>query len=162
MIFLTAFLFREFAEKTLVMYPSHGFAEINRQFIDEFSGLLAGETVAMGDRSGSFAYFYDGGVYQTEGLVNRKEYLTVLKNAGDLRAHLCREGVNIFVDYEPIQENYISMDIEILRSSSTSFAGPHIKVHQFEEIAQHNDPSIFGSPIGANWDDRIYAWRLEC
>ena len=162
MVFCTVIFIYEFIESTLYLHPPYGYIEANRQFADNFSDLLAAKTVAMGDRAGSFAYFYSGGVYQTEGLVNESEYLEVLKSDGDLRTHLCNNNIEIFLDYEPFQDDYISMNIEILRSSSTSYVGPHIKVYQTEEIARYSDQSIFGRPKGANWDDHIYAWKLEC
>ncbi|MCF6305447.1 MAG: hypothetical protein L3J33_08755 [Rhodobacteraceae bacterium] len=128
----------------------------------KYADLLAGDTVAMGDRAGSFAYAYDGPVYQLEGLVNGVEYLEVLKQGDDLRQHLCAKGISIFVDYEPITDHYDTMNIPVFLPTSSSFPGPVLTVYRAEEIASYDNSAIFSGVFPDTLDYRIYAWRLAC
>ena len=116
----------------------------------------------MGDRAGSFAYRYEGGVYQTEGLVNSVAYLDVLKAGGDIREHLCSMGVKIVLDYEIPYDDYGSLRIEVLRPLLTRFRGPYLTVYRAEEIAYFEDTTIYDNRKDDEGDYCLYAWRLDC
>jgi hypothetical protein len=134
-----------------------GFAAASRHFIEERSDVLAGRTIAMGDRSGSFAFDYDGGVFQLEGLVNSVAYVEALKAGGDLRAQLCEMKVPLLVNYEVPLGSYQAHTIDILRPDLTSFRGPTLTVYKSEELTTFEDPSQYREE-----NRRIYAWKLDC
>jgi hypothetical protein len=134
-----------------------GFAAASRRFIEERAEVLAGQTLAMGDRSGSFAYDYEGGVYQLEGLVNAVQYLDTLKQAGDLRQHLCANHVPLVVNYEVPLGDYETHRIEVLRPHLTAFRGPYLTVARSEELTMFEDSSQYREE-----NSRLYAWRLVC
>ncbi len=136
---------------------SSGFAGLNRRFIEDNAELLAGETIAMGDRAGSFAFDYPGGVYQLEGLVNSAAYVGVLKDGGDLRPHLCQAGIRIVVSYEVPLGDYAQHRIDALQPQLTSYPGPYLMVSRAEELTQFEDRTLFNER-----NSRIYAWRLAC
>lgn len=154
--------FMVFVFITLAAPEPKGFAEINRRFLETNAALLGGEVVAMGDRAGSFAYRYEGGVYQTEGLVNSSSYLDVLKAGGEMRGHLCSLGIELFLDYEVPHDDYDVLRVEVLRSALTSFPGPYVTVYRSEEISHYDDVTIYGNRKSRKDDYRLYAWRLNC
>lgn len=141
---------------------SADFAEINQEFLARHAALLDGAPVAMGDRAGSFAYHYDGGVYQLEGLVNDAAYLKILSGGGDLRPHLCARGISYLLDYEPPLPDYATHRIEILRPRLTTFRGPYIDVRRDEEIAYHDNLSRYDNRDYDEGDYRLHLWRLDC
>jgi len=54
------------------------FRIFNKSLAAELNKSIPGQVVAMGDRAGSFAFFYNGAVFQTEGLVeDAKEYFEI-------------------------------------------------------------------------------------
>lgn len=141
---------------------SPAFAAVNRGFLERHGQMLGGALVAMGDRAGSFAYGYAGGVYQVEGLVNDSAYVDVLKRGGDLRPHLCAKGVTYLLDYETPLAGYESRRIEVLRPYLTGFRGPHIEVRRDEEAAHYQDLASYDNRAYDEGDYRLYAWRLDC
>jgi hypothetical protein len=134
-----------------------GFAAASWRFIEARASVLQADTVAMGDRSGSFAYRYPGGVYQLEGLVNGVGYLRALREGGDLRKHLCNARVPLIVTYEVPLGDYDSHTIEVLRPDLTSFHGPHVTVYRNEELTTFEDLSQYREE-----NSRIYVWKLAC
>lgn len=142
---------------------SADYAEINREFLARHAALLGKAPVAMGDRAGSFAYYYAGSVYQLEGLVNDAAYLKLLRAGGDLRPHLCARGISYVLDYEvPLAGSYAAHRIEILRPRLTTFRGPYIDVRQNEEVAFHDNLSRYDNRAYDEGDYRLYLWRLDC
>lgn len=134
-----------------------GFAAASWRFIEARSPVLQNQTVAMGDRSGSFAYRYPAGVYQLEGLVNGVEYLRVLSEGGDLRQHLCEAHVPLVVSYEIPLGDYATYTLEVLRPDLTSFRGPQITVYRSEELTTFEDLNQYREE-----NSRIYVWKLAC
>lgn len=153
------------AESYVRMPPNYdwqGFAVINTRAIKKFGPVLAGGRVAMGDRSGSFAYGYSGPVTQLEGLVEDAEYLHLIRSRGDLKGLLCRRGVKFIAAYALDLKNYETYAVNALRSWLTSFSGPSIVVRKSDEVGRIFDLDAFDSAdLGDEGDSYLYLWRLS-
>ena len=154
------FLYQAIAKEN-VTSPLDDFVTLNRRFVETEGKRLDGQTVAMGDRAASFAYYYQGSVYHLEGLVNTASYLAVLKAGGDMRAHLCHANIRFLVDYEVPLDAYVTHRIDVFRPTLTSIRGPYITVFADEEVATFEDLSVFDNRA-SDGDHRIYVWRLDC
>jgi hypothetical protein len=121
---------------------------------------LGTETVAMGDRAGSFAYMFPGRVFQLEGLVEDKDYFDVIANRGDVKGELCKRNVRFIVDYEVDLGSYSEHTIKILRPRLTSFEGPTIKVSSNDQVARIYDLAVHDNSSFDEGDNFIYVWRL--
>jgi hypothetical protein len=76
--------------------------EINRKFPDK-------PLIAMGDRTGSFAYWYNGNVLQMEGVIGNYELAEAIKR-NDLAEYLTKYGVQALLhwcyEYDPYHPQY--------------------------------------------------------
>jgi hypothetical protein len=145
-----------FMISTLLLLRPETFPVVNRRFADEFRHVLRGRTVAMGDRAGSFAFNYPGGVFQLEGLVADLSYLEQLKRPGDLRSYLCARNVELVMSYERPLGDYGSHRVEALRAKLTTQPSPYLIVSQRDELAQLEDAAFREA------DNRLYLWDLRC
>lgn len=115
------------------------------------------QRVAMADRAGAFAYFYDGSVSQLEGLVNDQRYLRALERHEPIEPLLCSRGVRYLASYQVDLGNYDTFTVHPFRSYLTSFDGPAIKVARSDEVAKITDAESYGVVYK---DSIIYLWRL--
>ncbi len=154
------------AAATSLAVPAAGrftFASINHLAIQRYAKTLGGAPVAMGDRAGSFAMEYTGGVVQLEGLVNDKAYLKVLTQRGDVRKLLCGRGVRFVVAYDRDLGAYDHLRFGVFRPALTQFNGPNLDVWRADEVGHVEDTRLFDNRANAGiGDNTLYIWRLRC
>lgn len=141
---------------------SNNFGELNKTFVTDFGHYLRGQTVAMGDRSGSFAYFLGGHVFQLEGLVGGMDYFKKVREHKDITHYLCGKHVSILVAYEPYLGKYKDIKVPTLRPQLTQYNGAYIQVKSANEVVHFSNSSIFHSGSADGHNDYIYAWKLGC
>jgi hypothetical protein len=118
---------------------------------------LRGARVAMGDRAGSFAYHYSGGVNQLEGLMNDARWLRALRTKTDVRPLLCERNIRYVVAYEPDLSTYDMYFVHTIRPELSQYAAPNIQVSQSDQVLRV--PAISpGEPLLKY----LYIWRLSC
>jgi hypothetical protein len=138
-----------------------GFYRLNERAAGIMNGLAPGGRVAMGDRSGSFAYYYSGHVVQLEGLMNDAAYFRLLSHGGDAKAFLCQRGVQYVIAYSGQNGDYTSMDIPVVRPSLSDFPRyPVLHVSRQDQVMELADAALYTGDNGDH-DDTIYAWRLS-
>lgn len=141
--------------------PQSDFAAINRLAAAQFGPVFAHGRVAMGDRAGSFAEFYDGPVTQIEGLVNDRAWLEAVKRHDDLRAVLCARGVTHVLAYQVDLGVYDEVSIPVLRTRLTQFEAPSLTFAKADEIGRVFDLGKFDNRATDEGDVYLYAWRLS-
>jgi len=140
-----------------------GYAILNVRAVARFEPVLGGVRVAMGDRAGSFAMAYPGGVVQLEGLMNDKTYLKALKAGGDVTGLLCRRDVKFLIDYEPELAAYDTLHVAVLAPAVTQAEGPTVTVRHSDEVGRISDPAVLDTRFtGGAPDTTLYVWRLDC
>ena len=138
------------------------FELINRDAAGRFAPVFNGGRVAMGDRAGSFAAFYDGPVTQLEGLVNDREYLDAVEKHRDIKPLLCARGVRFVLAYQRDLGDYASVTIPAMRPSLTTFAGPTLTLSRADEVGRVVDLARYDNRLlGDEGDNYLYAWRLS-
>ena len=137
---------------------------VNAEAARRFAPVLRGQRIAMGDRAGSFASVYPGGVTQMEGLVNDKAWLQALKTRADLQPILCARGVMFVAGYQRDLGAYEAAIVPAMRPSLTQFPGPALRLPRSAEVGHFADRTAFdlrSAPDEAG-DDVFYLWRLPC
>ncbi len=139
------------------------FIAINRLAVTEYADVLKDQRVAMGDRAGSFAFFYKGPVTQLEGLANDKEYFEQLSSKGDIKALLCRRGVKYLVAFSSdLGNDYSDHEINLLLPNLTQFHGPTLRVSHAQEVGKAFDFNKLNFSGFGPGDNYLYIWRLDC
>lgn len=140
-----------------------GYGILNARAAARFGPILGGARVAMGDRAGSFAMAYPGGVVQLEGLMNDKAYFRALKAGGDVTNLLCRRQVKFLIDYEPELGAYETLRVSVLGPAVTQAKGPTVTVRHRDEVARMSDLAVLDTRFtGGAPDTTLYVWRLDC
>lgn len=142
---------------------SGGFARINALAAEFLNQHAPGQRVAMGDRAGSLAYFYSGGVVQLEGLMNDAAYLRSLQRDEDPTPLLCQRGVRYLIAYQQDLGAYHDARIPVLHSVLTDYRPiPEISVDRVDEVARFQDLRIYDNRSwGDIGDNYLYIWRLS-
>lgn len=140
---------------------ANNFELVNRKAIADLRTTLNGARIAMGDRAGSFAAFYPGPVTQLEGLVNDREYLDAVQAHRDIKPLLCARGVRFVLSYQKDLGDYKTVDVPVMRTWLTSFAGPILTFSHADEVGRVSDLAKFDSSKDDDeGDNYLYAWRL--
>ncbi len=140
-----------------------GFYAVNRAGAAQVARITDAAPVAMGDRAGSFAWFYPGPVVQLEGLVNDARWFKLLKTREPPLPELCRRGVRFVVGYTPDLATYDSLSVPLVRPHLTQYAAPVLTVRHGDELAV-----VRGAPTSAATDPPmdndpvLRLWRLHC
>jgi hypothetical protein len=140
--------------------PQSDFEEINKLAAQHFAPVFKGERVAMGDRAGSFAHYYRGPVTQTEGLVNDRGFLDVLRKKGDVKALLCARGVRYLLAYQVDLGSYDQVSIPVLRRALTQYDAPAMTFSRKDEVGRVFDLKRFDAGNDVEADSYLYVWRL--
>ena len=137
---------------------------VNAEAARRFAPVLRGQRIAMGDRAGSFASVYPGGVTQLEGLVNDKAWFAALKARADLKPILCARGVAFVAAYQRDLGAYAEAVIPAMRASLTQFPGPSLRLPRADEVGHFADRTAFDlrGVTDEAGDDVFYLWRLRC
>ena len=137
---------------------------VNAEAARRFGPILGGRRIAMGDRAGSFASAYSGGVTQMEGLVNDKAWLKALKSRADLKPILCARGVAFVAAYQRDLGAYGEAVVPAMRPSLTQFPGPALRLPRADEVGHFSDRAVFDlrGVAQEDGDDVFYLWRLRC
>ncbi|MFB6264271.1 MAG: hypothetical protein ABEL76_11705 [Bradymonadaceae bacterium] len=94
------------------------FKLLNRAAAEEMNRRLGPDSmqtvVAMGERAGSFGYFFDGHVVHMEGLVGTTSTLRAIRR-DRMAAFLDRRGVDMLVDYGYLDDEYGEARITVPR-----------------------------------------------
>jgi hypothetical protein len=140
------------------------FDVVNAEAAQRFAPVLRGQRVAMGDRAGSFAMVYPGGVTQLEGLVNDRVWYQALKTGADLKPILCARGVRFVAGYQRDLGAYREAVVPALRSHLTQFQAPVLRMPASAEVGHYANRSAFDLSRAPReeGDDVFYLWRLEC
>lgn len=88
--------------------------------------------IAVGDKAGSFGYFFNGKVLQLEGLVSDYELLEALKN-DQLMAYMSERKVQYVMSSEDFSSPYSK--IKLLIPSPSLSAGPYAAI----ELCEHSE-----------------------
>lgn len=132
------------------------FKTLNRRFALELSSHLPESSVlAMGDRGGSFAYFFPGRVVQMECLVQDRECIRAFEQ-GRLADYLRAQGVSVIVDYVgPELSEAVAGALSVETPRKELHLGPRasINVKVEDEIARLE---LVGSLFD---DDTVIAWK---
>jgi hypothetical protein len=141
-----------------------GLSRINERAAAFLIRHTNGARVAMGDRAGSLAYFYPGGVVQLEGLVNDVEYLGLLAGGADPTEFLCKRGAKYLLSYQPKLGAYEVISIPVFLLTSTDYTNiPRIKVSARNEVGEVYDLDLYQNHAAHRADDNIlYIWKLPC
>jgi hypothetical protein len=140
---------------------THNFALINREAAESLGPVFDGARVAMGDRAGSFAWYYAGPVTQLEGLVNDRLYLEALKHQEDIRPLLCARGVRYVLAYQKDLGAYDHVTVPVLRRRLTSYPVPGLRVFRDDEVGRVFDLKRYDNRLDDEGDSYLYAWRLS-
>lgn len=137
---------------------------VNAEAARRFAPVLQDRRIAMGDRAGSFASVYPGGVTQLEGLVNDKAWLAALKARADLKPILCARGVRFVAAYQRDLGAYDAAVVPAMRPSLTQFPGPVLRLPRADEVGHFADRAVFDlrGVADEDGDDVFYLWRLPC
>jgi hypothetical protein len=138
------------------------FYRLNERAATIMNGIAPGARVAMGDRSGSFAYYYSGHVVQLEGLMNDAAYYRLLKQGGDAKALLCARGVQYVIAYAAEPGHADSVDVPVVRASLSDYPRyPVLHLLARDQVMKFGDPDLYTGSMNGDNDDTIYAWRLS-
>jgi hypothetical protein len=118
-----------------------------------------GARVAMGDRAGTFAYYYPGSVNQLEGIMNDKEYFRMLQSKKDVKALLCKRNVQFVVAYEPDLADYKMHLVHTIRPELSQYPAPEIPVLRDDQVVRVQDLSPDRPAQGPTY---LYVWKLRC
>jgi len=113
--------------------PHDDFRIFNIRLAAELNERMPGRRIAMGDRAGSFAFFYNGAVFQLEGLVQDAAYLTAIRQHA-VPAFLQHVGIDYLMSYERLGP-YSTAEIENPRSALSTGPITRIKVCRAREVA---------------------------
>jgi hypothetical protein len=147
---------------TVMRQPPHYNPTIglfSRPLAEKVTEAIGTQRVAMADRAGAFAYFYQGSVSQLEGLVNDQRYLQALAKREPVEPLLCSRGVRHLVSYEVDLGDYTTHVVHPFRPYLTSFEGPTFTVSKADEVAKITDATRYGV---RDRDNVVYVWRLTC
>ena len=142
--------------------PSTGFYAVNESGARRFATLTGGAPVAMGDRAGSFAWFYPGPVVQLEGLVNDARWLALLRARAAPAPELCRRGVAFVVAYGASSETSGPVELPLMRPRLTQYPAPTLRVWTSDELASVADPAAFSAALYGDGDPVLRLYRLRC
>jgi len=124
----------------------------NMQIALELNGMLPDSAViAMGDRAGSFAYFFHGHVIQTEGLAGDVSLVNAIK-AGELGDHLVSMGADYLLSWTGPHGviDYSFWDIWIPDPAQSAVFNNLLPVSSTDEIARW-----------AGENETAFLWRLN-
>lgn len=138
------------------------FFQVNKIVAEKLNAMAPGARVAMGDRAGSFAYYYKGPVVQLEGLVNDVQYYEILKSKGDVNKYICSKNVQYFVSYHAPLSDYESIRIPVQRRYLTTYAAPSYRAEKRDQVLEFHDLSLFDNPKEDDQDSYVYVWRVRC
>ncbi|MCS3861642.1 hypothetical protein GGP86_001420 [Salinibacter ruber] len=122
--------------------PEKSYKVQNRSVALQLNKKIGNKRVAMGDRAGSFAFFYDGPVTQLEGLVGSYEVAKSLlaEQAGKV---LDSHGVKYIVAWAEVPDQYETYALETVRPGEELQGIPEsqIKVRSRDEIIRRHTPA---------------------
>jgi hypothetical protein len=159
---IMAFVYPIYSLVKIYVSNHQSFYYVNRHVATDYADVLGNALVAMGDRAGSFAYYYKGSVFQLEGLVGDASYFSVIRKAGDITGELCRRKVKYVVDYEIDLGDYTNHTIDVIRPYLTSYPGPKIQVSRSDEVIKYADLRKYDNRSEDEGDNYVYVWRLAC
>ena len=139
-----------------------GYFYINHLALDRYASTLQGQTIAMGDRAGNFAYQYAGGVDQIEGLMNDAAYFQTIRSQGDVKTLLCQRNVHFIAAYEDDLGDYTTHRIDTIRPQLSQFPAPQIQVARTDQIGRVFDLSQFNARSTGDTNFYLYLWKLPC
>ncbi|MBE7217263.1 MAG: hypothetical protein INR64_02205 [Caulobacteraceae bacterium] len=142
--------------------PSEDFYAVNRTAAAQVAAATGGAAVAMGDRAGSFAWFYRGPVVQLEGLVNDARWLHLLRRREAPLPELCARGVRYVIAYTPDVKAYAAMRVPLMRPSLTQYPSPALLVRRGDEVLSVKDLAVFDGRDATDGDPVLRLWRLHC
>jgi hypothetical protein len=109
------------------------------------------QPIAIGDRAGAFAWYYEGPVHQLEGLVNDRTYMERVRRGEPIEPLLCGRGVRFVLSFESDLGSYESFEYRPYRAGLTTFDGPRIRMQKADEVLSMAEGAFLGVP---------YVWRL--
>lgn len=122
--------------------PQGSYKVQNQKLAMDMNTELQGRRVAMGDRAGSFAYFYDGPVTQLEGLVGSYDTARSLLS-GKVNEVLNSHGVDYVIAWADVPENYDVYELETVRPDKNlpGVPEPGIEVRSTNEVTRRHTPA---------------------
>lgn len=117
---------------------SDDFRVRNMHIAEELNYLMEDSTlIAMGDRAGSFAYFFHGGVVQMEGLAGNRDLFKSIQQ-GRLREYLSEMGVDFVVSWTGPENagDYTSWDLLIPDRAQSMSSPNRVTVYNEDEIGR--------------------------
>ncbi len=130
-------LFHQFKDKE--QYEANSFKTKNFNIASQMNLLLKHyPLVAMGDRAGSFAYFYKGSVLQLEGIVGDLHLLNAIKTNTPL-SYLTNFNLEYLISYNNLPNQY--MDYNIFTPL------PQLSLGPYSVLKVCSDREFFRSPI---------------
>jgi hypothetical protein len=105
-------------------------------------------TLAMGDRAGSLAYFFDGDVLQLEGLLGDQALIQAIKS-NQLTDYMINFGVDYIATYNKPPEDYIEWILQSPLPNLTSGATADIRLCKDQQYLKY-DYQITG----------LYLWKF--
>lgn len=109
------------------------------------------QPIAIGDRAGAFAWYYEGSVHQLEGLVNDRTYLERVRRREPIEPLLCERGVRFILSFEGDLGSYDSFEYRPYQPALTTFDGPRLRMQKADEVLSMREGVFLGVP---------YLWRL--
>ncbi|MCD4706126.1 MAG: hypothetical protein K8S62_00120 [Candidatus Sabulitectum sp.] len=117
---------------------SDDFRVRNMHIAEELNEIMEDSTlIAMGDRAGSFAYFFNGGVVQMEGLAGNRDLFESIQQ-GRLQEYLSDMGVDFVVSWTGPENagEYRSWDL-LVPDRAQSLSSPNrVTVYSEDEIGR--------------------------
>ncbi|MCD6586969.1 MAG: hypothetical protein J7K88_00300, partial [Candidatus Fermentibacteraceae bacterium] len=113
----------------------------NMHIAEELNRVMTDSTlIAMGDRAGSFAYFFRGGVVQAEGLAGNAELINAIKQER-LQEYLQQMGVHYILSWTgPASSvDYTSWDLLVPDRAQSMSPQNRITVYHSDEVGRWTD-----------------------